>query len=484
MPWKFVQRGADPGPAAGAHAATVSSVTVQQVAAKAGSELDESYSLSVPISGQVTIKAATAQGAMHALNTLAQLFYATSDGKYFTEQAPVTIADKPFYQWRGLNVDIARNYQPPSVIKRQIDGLAYSKFNRLHLHATDSQSWPIDIPAIPELSAKGAYAPNLVWSKSDLDDVLSYAYDRGIQTVVEIDSPGHTASIWWSNPDLITAYNEQPWGNYCNEPPSGQLTLGNSKVIPFFKQIYDDLLPRVKNYGDHFHSGGDELNANVYTLDPAIKSDDPATIKPYLQKFVSSVASYINGAGLKQVVWDEMVYTWNLTLPTNTTLVKSWQAQPKLHEVVPKGDQAIFGDYTEWYLDCGFGQWIDPNTTNPATPIVPPYTDYCNPYKSWREVYSYDPRVNITEAGQKLLYGGEVHMWGELTDPVNIDSKVWPRAAAAGEVMWTGPTGAAGVNGNVTRRLADFRERIVNMGIQSSVVTMTWCLQNPDDCSL
>jgi hexosaminidase len=482
VPWKFYQRNTNFQPANGGN---VNSVTVQQVAGNASKgEVDESYSLSVPTNGNVVIKAATAQGAMHAINTFAQLFYLSNSGKFYTNIAPITITDAPTYPWRGLNIDIARNPESPKNIMHLIDGMAFNKFNRLHIHATDSQSWPIDIPAIPELAAKGAYQTSLVWSANDLKSVLSYAQARGITPVIEIDSPGHTASIYWSHPDLIAAYNEQPWSTFANEPPSGQLKLNNQAAASFFKKIYSDLLPRVKPYTDRFHTGGDELNANVYALDPGVKSNSSSVIQPFLSKFVKTLHGYIRGAGLKPVVWEEMITTWNLTLPTNDTLVQSWQGQENLQQVVAKGYKAIFGAYQEWYLDCGFGQWVDPNITNPATPIIPPYTDYCTPLKSWREIYSYDPTANLTANQAKLLEGGEVHMWGELTDPVNLDSKVWPRASAASEVMWTGPKGVKGVSEAVTRRLADVRERMDQWGFQASMVQMTWCLQNPGDCQL
>ena len=75
-------------------------------------------------------------------------------------------------------------------------------------------------------------------------------------------------------------------------------------------------------------------------------------------------------------------------------------------------------------------------------------------------------------------------MFGELTDPVNLDGKLWPRAAAAAEIMWSGPVGPAGVEESVTRRLAEMRERLVLRGVQANMVQMTWCLQNIGDCSL
>jgi hexosaminidase len=40
----------------------------------------------------------------------------------------------------------------------------------------------------------------------------------------------------------------------------------------------------------------------------------------------------------------------------------------------------------------------------------------------------------MTEEEQKMVYGGEICMWGEQTDSSNLDSNVWPRSAAAAEV--------------------------------------------------
>ena len=483
VPWRFYQRGTDYEPAKSYTAASVKSITVQQVK---GSDDDESYSLTLAKDGTTAIKAATAEGAMHGLNSLAQLFYKTSGGQYYTKLAPVSITDKPTYGWRGLNVDIARNYQSPDQIKRLIDGLAFNKFNRLHIHATDSQSWPIEIPSLPNLAKKGAYSPELVWSAQALKDVQTYALERGIQSVIEIDSPGHTASIHWSEPELIVGYNEQPWGgvpSYCNEPPCGQVKLNNKAVKSYFAKIYKDLLPRVAPFSSYFHSGGDEVNSNVYALDGGLNTNDSTKIQPYLNTFMNDLHSLVTSASLKQLVWEEMILVWNVTVPTATTLVQSWQPG-SLPLVLKKGYKALFGDYTYWYLDCGYGQWIDPNTTNPDTPIVPPYADYCSPQKSWRQIYAYDPRINVTAEEQKLIQGGEVHIWGELTDEVNLDAKVWPRASAAGEVMWSGPKGVAGVDESVTRRLADMRERLVGLGFAPQMVQMTWCLQNPGSCSL
>lgn len=483
VPWKFFPRDSQYEPSS-SNGTQISSINVQMVTSTSNSSwVDESYSLDMPTSGSVTIKASSAQGAMHGLTTLSQLFYQSSKGRFYSPLAPVQIRDQPTYPWRGLNIDIARNFEPPSAVKKLIDGLAFNKFNRLHIHATDSQSWPLVLPTMPEVSAKGAYMPSYVWSPSDLADVQQYAVARGIEPVVEIDSPGHTASVAYSMPELIVAFNEQPWPTYCNEPPCGQMKLNNSAVLGFFDKLAKDLYPRVSSYTSRFHTGGDELNANVYNLDPDLMTNNTQTIRKYLQQFVDHLHANVRAAGLHPIVWEEMITTWNLTLDTNDTIVQTWLGESSLATVTNQGYQALFGEYDWWYLDCGFGQWVDPSTTNPQTPIAPPYTDYCSPYKSWREIYAYDPAANLTAAQNALMIGGEVHMWGELTDPVNLDSKVWPRASAAAEVMWSGPNGAKAVNETVTRRLADVRERMVAMGFGASVVQMTWCLQNIGSCA-
>lgn len=71
---------------------------------------------------------------------------------------------------------------------------------------------------------------------------------------------------------------------------------------------------------------------------------------------------------------------------------------------------------------------------------------------------SFDPLADIPEEQKHLIIGGEVHLWGELTDSVNLDNMLWPRAAAAAELLWRGK---GEVGERTSRRLAEMRERDV-----------------------
>jgi len=136
----------------------------------------------------------------------------------------------------------------------------------------------------------------------------------------------------------------------------------------------------------------------------------------------------------------------------------------------------------------GLGQFLDPYPSGKSPSGVPfntsggrssqltkPYLDYCSPFHNWRHMYVYDPLANISKDLQHLLAGGEVLMWSEQTDHHDIDIKLWPRAAAAAEVLWAGPREETMLE-DASKRLGEWRERVVQgLGVSASPVHMTWC---------
>ena len=101
-------------------------------------------------------------------------------------------------------------------------------------------------------------------------------------------------------------------------------------------------------------------------------------------------------------------------------------------------------------------------------------------------MYSFDPLANLTPEQKKFVIGGEAHMWSEQTDPASLDSTVWPRASAVGEVLWSGRVDAQGVNRtfeDASQRLGEFRERMLARGIQATAITQTWCHMYKGGCT-
>jgi hexosaminidase len=311
-------------------------------------EVDESYQLKVTLDGKVTITGNSSIGIVRGLTTFSQLFYGHSKGGAYTSYAPVDIADAPVFPHRGLNWDLARAWFPPADIKKTIDALAFNKFNRLHLHITDGQSWPLEIPSMPELSAKGAYRSDFVYDSKTIADLQRYGSLQGVEVFLEIDMPGHTSSIAYSHPELIASFNMQPnWNTFAAEPPSGTLKLNSSAVTTFIEKLFADLLPRVSPYTTYMHTGGDEVNANAYANDDTVKSSDTKILTPLMQKFIDHNHDLVRKAGLTPMVWEEMLLQWNLKLGKDV-IVQTWQSDEAVAKSVAAGYKTLVGNYNFW----------------------------------------------------------------------------------------------------------------------------------------
>jgi hexosaminidase len=356
IPWRFHTRNSKFEPDASTNGTkAVKSITLVQknkdspnVLKPAVNEVDESYRLQLTVDGKVTITANSSIGIARGLTTFSQLFFAHTAGGSYTPYAPVDVTDFPHFGHRGLNMDLSRAYFPPKDIRKTIDALAFNKYNRLHLHITDSQSWPLVIPSMPELSAKGAYRANLVYDKSTLEELQRYGALHGVEVFLEIDMPGHTSSIAYSHPELIASFNIQPdWGSYAAEPPSGTLKLNSSAVTSFVEKLFADLLPRVSPYTTYMHTGGDEVNANAYTNDETVKSNDTDVITPLMQKFIDHSHDVVRKAGLTPMVWEEMLLQWNLTLGKDV-IVQTWRSDEAVAQTVKSGYKTLVGNYNYW----------------------------------------------------------------------------------------------------------------------------------------
>lgn len=309
---------------------------------------DESYTLSISEDGSAKITSHSVVGTLHGLQTFIQLFYKHSaDEGMYTNLAPVKIEDAPRFKHRGINLDVSRNFYPVEDILKTIDAMSYNKMNVLHLHMSDSQSWPMEIPALPLLAEKGAYFQGLTYSPGDIDHIQRYALQRGVSAYIEFDMPGHTTIITESYPDLVAAAYAKPWYNYCAEPPCGTLQLNNPDLDGFLDKLFGDVLPRVNSYSPYFHTGGDEVNANAYTLDPTLKTSDKAVIRKYIQKLVDGNHARVRAAGLTPIVWEEMLLDWNLTLGKDV-VIQAWTSDDAVKSSVAKGHPVIAGRSSYW----------------------------------------------------------------------------------------------------------------------------------------
>ena len=129
----------------------------------------------------------------------------------------VTVSDAPRFGFRGMHVDVARNFHSLDTLKRIVDQMAAYKLNRLHLHLSDDEGWRLEIPSLPELTTVGAQRafqldadgntfegnalmPQLgsgpdsnsgFFSRADFIELLEFADARFVSVIPEFDMPAH-----------------------------------------------------------------------------------------------------------------------------------------------------------------------------------------------------------------------------------------------------------------------------------------------------
>ena len=176
--------------------------------------LEESYKLSID-ENKISIEASDRAGALYGLQSLKQLFLASSLENKMLKH--MNISDSPRFSYRGMLLDISRNFYGPDKIKQILDYLSFFKINHLDFRLTDDEGWRLEIPGLEELTevgSKRAYTkdefeslipmygsgPDInstgsgYLSRVDFIEILQYADFRNIKVIPQISYPSHMRS--------------------------------------------------------------------------------------------------------------------------------------------------------------------------------------------------------------------------------------------------------------------------------------------------
>uniref|UniRef100_A0A6B2E9I4 Beta-hexosaminidase n=1 Tax=Phlebotomus kandelakii TaxID=1109342 RepID=A0A6B2E9I4_9DIPT len=447
------------------------------------SDTDESYNITMKSDNRKTsvrIHARGFYGARNALATLQQMIWYDDEDKLLRIIGRAYVEDAPKFGYRGLMLDTSRHYFSVEAIKRTLSGMALSKLNRFHWHMTDSQSFPFVSRHYPQLAAHGAYSNHEVYTTEDVQEIVSFARVRGIQVIPEIDAPAHAGNGWDWGPrhglgELSLCINQQPWSFYCGEPPCGQLNPKNNNTYLILQRLYMELL-ELTGPTDFFHLGGDEVNLECWGQffnDTDLRG---LWCEFMLQAFQRMRQANGGIAPKMTVVWSSGL-TSTPCLSKNNFAVQVWGGSTwqENFELIENGFNLIISHVDAWYLDCGFGSW---RSTGEGA---------CSPYRTWQNVYKHRPwnRMRLTPVQMKQILGGEVCLWTEQVDESTLDSRVWPRAAALSERLWSDPDDEHdfdAVHRNVFSRFSVFRNRLVQLGIKAEAIFPKYCAQNQDEC--
>ncbi|KAJ8686693.1 hypothetical protein QAD02_022487 [Eretmocerus hayati] len=458
-------------------------------------DTDESYTLQVLTKGknlEVRIIGKSYYGVRHGLETLSQMIWWDENcGRQGCLKilSRANVEDKPTFAYRGLLVDTGRQFIPLEQLKRVIDGMAASKLNTFHWHLTDSQSFPYDSVQFPEMARWGAYSGDEIYSPEDVKELTIYARIRGVRVLIEIDSPAHAGAGWqWGLEhglgELSLCVDQQPWSSYCGEPNCGQLNPLNKNSYKILEGLYHELLD-LTELRDIIHLGGDEVNLECWSqynnISMALQAQNTSDLHVIWADFERKLHHRVVRANHGETPKAMILWSSPLTkrpyltqyLDSNIHVIQSWGGSnwPETPELLEDGFRVIISHVDAWYLDCGFGKWRE---TGEAA---------CGEYRTWQTVYNHRPWREYPSHQRHLVIGGEAAIWGEQVGQASLGPRLWPRASALAERLWSDPLSSTFMtNEHVYTRLSGHVELLRARGIATEAMWPHWCTQNPGKC--
>nr|WP_274050169.1 family 20 glycosylhydrolase [Thalassomonas haliotis] len=347
----------------------------------------------------INIAGVDANGVFNGLQSLAALLTIGSD-----TLPQVVIEDEPHYGFRGLMVDVARNFHSKAFILDLLDQMAAYKLNKLHLHLGDDEGWRLEIPGLEELTdigSKRCFDPreqdclipqlgagpdptsgvNGYYSVADYQEILKAASERFIQVIPSLDMPGHSRAAIKA---MTARYNKYRALEEYDKASQFQLhevedTSEYSSVqfyhdntinvclessYAFVKEVMTQVQAMHKKAGQpirRYHIGADET-AGAWTGSPAckafIKSNNLGITKTdeLGAYFIERVAAILADLDIETAAWsDGLSHTRKEKMPSvvqaNAWGLLPWEGHKQAHELANRNWQVVISTPDVMYFD-------------------------------------------------------------------------------------------------------------------------------------
>ncbi|MDO7614695.1 MAG: beta-N-acetylhexosaminidase, partial [Crocinitomicaceae bacterium] len=318
---------------------------------------------SIAVNDQLIISYANEKALYYAFQSLIQLIQTEDEFKYIPK---AFIQDYPKFEWRGLHLDVSRHFFTVDEVKKYIDLMAMYKFNTFHWHLTDDQGWRIEIKKYPKLTEVGAWRDSTLmnhyttsprtydtikyggfYSQEDIKNIVSYASERHITIVPEIEMPGHSRAALAAYPEYSCTGNKLGvpglWGVFDD------IYCTKSQTFEFIENILDEVIDLFP--GKYIHIGGDEAPKTRWkNCDQCQKTIDSNGLKNEheLQSyFIKKIEKYLHSKNKKLIGWDEILEGGL----SSTSTVMSWRGVKGGIAASKQGNYVVMTPGSHCYFD-------------------------------------------------------------------------------------------------------------------------------------
>jgi hexosaminidase len=410
----------------------------------------EGYRLSVSPE-RVQVRAFQEPGLFYAVQSLRQLlpvdvYRSAPVGTPEWRMPCVEIEDLPRFGWRGAHLDVGRHFMPKSFIKKFIDLLALHRMNTFHWHLTEDQGWRIEIKRYPRLTEVGAWRKETLvghyrgslenpvydgkphggfYTQQDIREIVTYAQERFVNILPEIEMPGHAQAAIAAYPELGNVDHpvevDTKWG--IRETVFNV----NESTIEFLQNVLEEVLALFPS--EFIHIGGDECPKKQWQESPEAQArmqELGLANEDELQSyFIRRMDAFLTQKGRRLVGWDEILEGG---LAPNAT-VMSWRGEEGGIAAAKAGHDVVMAPNTYTYLD--YYQSEDWGTEPLAI----------GGYVPLEKVYHYEPiPAALAPAAVRHVLGAQGQLWTEyMPDYRQVEYMAFPRLCALAEVVWTPP---------------------------------------------
>lgn len=393
----------------------------------------EGYSLTISSKG-INVEAESAAGLFYGLQSLRAI--KQEEGNVLSAR---TITDHPRFDYRGMMLDVSRNFQSVDFVKKQIDAMARLKLNKFHFHLTDGAGWRMEVKRYPKLTSQAAWRKGQTWkewneqgnkysvegdpdakggyyTQDELRDIVAYAADRYITVIPEIEMPSHSEEVLAAYPELMCVGAEGTQSDFCPSNPATYEFLENvmEEVLSIFPSAY-------------IHIGGDEASKRAWRecsrCDSLMNSEGMKTVEELQSYLIHHMDEWLTAHGRNLLGWDEIMEGGLAP----GAAVMSWRGTEGGEKAATAGHKVVMTPGRYCYLDS----YQDAPSSQPEA---------IGGYLPTELAYSYDPVPESLRgtSNEKYIYGLQGNLFTEyISDPAHVEYMLWPRMFAIAERAWS-----------------------------------------------